>query len=711
MRMPSRASAASRAGAKVKQSITRLGGGTTSQGVSFPGGLDQVTPALALQPGALRDGVNFEVSQSGGYGRIPGYERFDGRPSPSSASFGVVQVTAFTNVPAVGQTLSQAVSGATGVIVAVHSSGFPFYVAVTKVAGTFDAIHAVLVGATPIGTAITTMVALSSKEVAQYTAAAADAYRPDIGAVPGSGPMRGVVGMVFSGADNVYAFRDNAGATAVDVYKKTNAGWVQVPLFKIVEFNTGNAATPTDGQVLTQGGVTATVKRVMWRSGSWTGTAAGGFVVTAPAGGNFVAGAATLSGGATVALLGAQTSIVITPGGKYEFAKYNFSGSTTTKRIYGVDGVNKAFEFDGETYAPITTGLSPDNPRHLACHKNFLFLSKGSSIIHPGAGTPFKFSAIDGGGEIATGDDVSGMVTLPGSQTTATLAVYQESNTNFLYGTDPATFNLVSFNTGAGALPYSIQNLFDTFVFDSLGVITIQTSLNYGNFLPSTLTKNILPLILQERSRIACSCVSRDKSQYRVFFSDGNALWITVVNKSYLGPAAMQFPNPVACVDEVETASAGHAIYFGSSDSLGYVYQMDVGTSFDGAEINAYITLAWDFFKSPGYLKKYRAARVEIQGNAYAEMSFGYQLGYGSPDIAQPAFVLYPSNFSGAPVWDQFVWDNFFWDGRVLFPTNVPLEGSAENIQVTISTVTNYIAPFNVNSIMYNYSPLRIIRV
>lgn len=696
---------------EVKYSITRLGGGVTASGASYPGGFDQTTPSLSLQPGALRDVINFEVSQSGGYARIEGYERFDGKARPSDATYVVVQVASFTNVPTVGQTLTQATSGATGKIIAVNNVSGAYYCVVTQVTGTFDTTHNVLVGATPIGTAITNSAAITSMLDAQYTALAADVYRALIGAVPGSGAILGVVAMVFSGVDNVYAFRANAGGTAVDIYKSSAGGWANVPFYKIVSFTLGNTATPLDGEVLTQGGVTATVKRVMTQSGLWTGTAAGQLVITTPAGGNFAAGAATLSGGATVTLSGVETSISLLPGGKFVFDKGNFSGQLSSRRIYGADGVNKAFEFDGDVLSPITTGLTTDNPKFVCVHHSFLFLSKDSSIIHSGAGTPFKFSTTDGGGEIATGDEVTGLITLPGSQTTATLGVFLRSNTAFLYGVDPASFNFVTFNTGIGALPYSCQNLADSYAMDDLGVVTLQTSLNFGNFEPKTLTQNIMPFIQQERSKLTYSSVSKVKNQYRLFFSDGYGLWLTTVNQRYLGAAVVQFPNPVNCVDQNDTSILGMVSYFGSNDNLGYVYQLDVGTSFDGANIDAHISLAWDAIKSPRILKRFRAASIEIQSNTYAQIYFGYQLGYGTTLIGQPSSVPYASNFSAAPTWDAFTWDNFTWDGQTLMPTDVDMTGTAENVQTILSSTTNYIAAYNLNSVIYHYTPRRGMRV
>lgn len=696
---------------RVQYSLTRLGGGITGQGISYAGGLDLTTPSLALQPGALRDCLNFECAQSGGYARIQGYERVDGRAAPSAATYTIVQISSFTNVPSIGQTITQATSGATGNIIAVNNVVGACYMAVTQVTGTFDFTHAIAVGITPIGTAITPTVALSRKTEAQYFAAAADVYRALIGAVPGSGAILGVVGMVFNNVDCLYAFRANVGATAVNLYQTSAGGWVQVPFFNVVEFTAGAVAIPLDGAILTQGGVTATIKRVMWRSGAWTGTAAGGFVITNPVGGNFAAGAATISGGATVTLSGIQTAITLAVGGRFEFIKCNFSGQLVTRRIYGCDGVNKCFEFDGTALAPITTGLSPDTPNHIVFFKNYLVVSQASSIIGSGPGTPFKWTTTDGGWEIATGDAVTVMLALPGSQTTATLGVFMRGNTAFLYGTNPTDFNFVTFNTGTGALPFSGENLFDSFVFDTLGVITLRTSLNYGNFLPSTLTKNILPFIEQKRSKLAASSLSRSKSQYRVWFNDGYGLWLTMVNQQYLGASIIYFPNPVSCTDDADTAASGIAGYFGSSDGLGYVYKLDAGTSFDGANIDAYITMAWDALKSPRMLKRFRAASIELQGDAYVEISLGYQLGYGTPNIGQSTNVNYGSDFASSPVWDVFTWDNFTWDGSALFPTDADVTGTAENIQVTLASSTNYIAAYTVNSLIYHFTPRRGIRV
>lgn len=695
----------------VDYSITPLGA-TTKGFQTYPGGLDLVTPTLELQPGALRNAQNFECAIQGGYGRIQGYERVDGRPAPSAAGFTVVQVVSFTNVPVVGDAITQAVSGATGVVAAVNT--VPPYMIVTKLVGAFDATHSITkAGPTTIGTATTTTVFLTPIQIAQYTAASADIYRADIAAVPGSGSILGVVYLHLLGSDGLYAFRANAGNTAVDIYKATTAGWTLVPFFKIVEFTAGGGGVvPLDGATLTQGANSATIQRVMWRSGAWAGTAVGAFVITTPAPGNFAAGAATISGGATATLSGAQTTISLSPGGRFEFAKGNFTGRVTTDRAYGTDGVNKAFEFDGTTLAPITTGLSApssDTPLHVAVHKGYLFVSYGSSALYSGPGTPFKWSAVDGGGEIAVGDNVTAMITLPGNQSTATLAIFQTTNTSFLYGNAAATWQLVTYNTGVGARPYSVQNLFDSFSFDDFGVMTLQATLNFGNFSASAITRNILPFIVAERATVVASGMSRTKGQFRVFFRDGYGIYMTISNQTYLGAIPVLFPNAVTCTDNDKTASGDEVNYFGSTN--GFVYQFDKGTSFDGGDLFAFITMAWDALKSPRLRKRFRAASVEVSGVGYAAFNFSYLIAYGSVLTLQAPQMATTTPFVPAPIWDSFVWDQFTWDGVTLSPTDADMVGTAENVQVTIQSSTNYMNAYQVNSIIYHYTPRRGIRV
>ena len=53
------------------------------------GGLDLETSPLAVEPGRILSSLNYEPVD-GGYRRLRGYERFDGRPRPSDAPYWIV---------------------------------------------------------------------------------------------------------------------------------------------------------------------------------------------------------------------------------------------------------------------------------------------------------------------------------------------------------------------------------------------------------------------------------------------------------------------------------------------------------------------------------------------------------------------------------------------------------------------------------------------
>ena len=82
----------------------------------FPlgGGLDLITPAISIEPGALIATDNYEADPRG-YARTGGYERFDGQQMPSTASYWYLNFDAGTVEITEGQTVAGEGSGATGV--------------------------------------------------------------------------------------------------------------------------------------------------------------------------------------------------------------------------------------------------------------------------------------------------------------------------------------------------------------------------------------------------------------------------------------------------------------------------------------------------------------------------------------------------------------------------------------------------------------------
>ena len=670
--------------------------------IKLIGGLDEMTPPYERAPGLARVAQNFEADISGGYATIEGYERFDGRAAPSAATYTWLPCTSITG-GAVGNTLTGA-GGATGVIIAVTADGF----ALTSRNGTaYVAGENLNVGAGTIAVATTAGVvggAATALLNAQYLNLAADVYRALIGVPTGSGKILG--GFYFN--DVNYCFRNDAPGTAAGLWKSTGSGWTAVTLFNEVSFTTGGATQPAEGATLTQGANTALIKRVVLTSGSWAAnTAAGRLIVSTPAPGAFAAGAATV-GAINVTLSGAQTAITLAPSGRYETVAENFGGSVNTRRVYGCDGVNRGFEFDGTVFVPISTGMTADTPNHVFAHKKQLFFSFGASVQHAAPGTPYIWSAVLGASELAMGDTVTGFAGQPGSSAGGALAIFTRNRLSVLYGSGVSDWNLVPYRDELGAWAWTIQDVGYTMFLDDHGITDIQASQEYGNFAHNAITNKIRPTITEYKPYAIASSICRKKSQYRIFFTNGRGLYVTVVGKKVVGIMPVKFPDTVRCTWTTENNAGEEVMFFGGDD--GYVYQLDKGTSFDGDAINFNIQLAYNFFKSPRIDKSYFDATVEVSGTGYTAFSFGYSLGYGATDIPQPTNQLEAPNISSVAAWDSFIWDAFTWDGSSLFPSVLPMDGMAENVSLAISGSSDYYAPLKLTAAIIHYAMRRRLR-
>lgn len=669
--------------------------------ISLAGGLDQVTPTLSLQPGYARRAANFECSINGGYTRIAGYERYDGHANPSDANYNLL-VCNITGAIAVGNTITGVTSGNTGKVIAISGSN----VITTRETGTFQNGESIQVSAVTVGSIVTVNgIAPDAVVDATYKALAADEYRTSISAVPGSGPIRGVA--YYNGL--VYAWRNNAGGTALALYKSSATGWVQVSLGYELGFDAGSVAV-ADGATINglTSGASAVVSRVVLEDGAWsTSDAAGRFILSAVVGTFQDNEVIRVSTTAVAVANGTNSAITLAPNGRVETGIGNIGGGVANTKIYGCDGVNRGFEFNGTTYVPIKTGMATDVPTRVAVHKSHLFFAFNESLQFSAIGAPYQWTPLLGAGEIALNGPITNLLVLPGNQTTGALGVYTRNDTNVLYGTSADTFQLATFNTGTGGIPFTAQNMDQGYVLDDRGVMNLNTSLNYGNFESNALTLRIRPFIQARRNLASGSVLNREKGQYRIFFSDGTGLYTTFNGAKVLGHMPVQFPNPVTCCVEGETPDGSSTSFFGSTN--GFVYRLDAGTSFDGAVIPANINLVYNSIKSPRILKRYRKASLEMTGDSYAEVEFGYDLGYRSVELEQDTGKVY-SNDLRSSYWDEMTWDNFVWDGRDISPSEIELMGTAENLSIQLSSVSAIIRPFTVNNIIIHYTMRRGLR-
>ncbi len=639
------------------------------------GGLDLMSPAISIAPGMVISSQNYEPAISAGYRRIDGYEAFDGRASPTAASYWILN-TALTGSVVVGNTVTGSTSGATGVVLFNATT----YLVLARVSGTFVAetltVAAVNVGAST--SAANLNGAILPSDHADYKLLSANDQRTFIQAVPGSGAIRGV--WVFN--DIVYAFRDNVGATANIMWKSSAGGWVQVTLQTQLPFNAATGQIFA-GDTVTGGtsGATGLVVGALLQSGTWA-VAGVGMLIISTVVGTFSSGEAIKVGGVSKATTTAASSAIVrAPGGRCEFFNYNFTGSTNTTKMYGVDGANLAFEFDGTNYFPIRTGMAVDTPTHVIAHKGYLFLSFLASVQFSALGNPYAYTVVLGAGEFDCSSAVSAFLPQGGNATGSSLAIFTGERTFILYGTSSSDFKLVSSVFDIGYLPYTAQQVSnDVFGMTTRGIQALLTTLNYGDFDYASISHMIQPLITAKRGLTVASNTLRTKNQYRVYFTDGTALAVGLTGDKVTALMPLYYAQTVRCIVTATMTNGAEATYFGSDD--GFIYQDNVGTSQNGAAIEAWARLPFNNDKSPRVRKRFRRAVLECVAEGYAQLNISYDFGYSNP-LVQPSSPAANNVLIGAGgYWDQVIFDQFTWDTQSVTTPSTTIDGTETNISM-----------------------------
>ena len=684
--------------------------------VLLRGGLNLVTPAIAMPPGSCIAAENYEPDVRG-YRRIGGIERYDGRPRPSSASYWVLNFTGGSVAMTAGQLVTGATSTNTATVLvdavvtsgSYGSSNAAGYVVVYNASGVFANGENLQVSAVTVAVANRTAIARGADTDANDTAwyrAAVAATRTPISAPPGSGPIRGV--WAYNGS--AYCFRDNAGATAGVMYKATSAGWIAQTLGETVDFTAGTAAYK-EGETLTKGAVTSTIRRVVVTSGVWGSTAAGYLVISARSGGSYSAGTATSASGSAT-LSGAETAITLPPGGSYRFTNHNFYGAAYSVRMYGVNGVGQAFMWDGTYFTPIRTGLSNalDKPTHIAQFANHLFLGYVSGTINfSSIGEPLTYITTTGSGTFSFGSQVTDML----ESASTSMIIFGRGRVSYVTGSSAATFILNSISTDAGAVYGTAQMVGgDPIYQDEAGIRRMSTTLAFGAWTMNTISQLITPVFKAKQDAGVTSVGSirsRARDQYKLFFSDGTGVTV------YLGrsvPEIIPFNLgsvivSCSCAGPIDGATGQEVMLIGST--TGMVYQLDVGQSFDGNQISAFMLLPFNFVGTTAQVKRFYKAALEIDAGPSTSIAMSAEFDYGNSN--QPAASEQSFNVSGGGgLWNQMLWNNFYWSASYQGLAEAYIQGRGRNAAIGVMSDATYEDPHTLSALTLNYVNLGVVR-
>tara|TARA_R100001377_G_scaffold14013_1_gene7116 strand:- start:456 stop:1931 length:1476 start_codon:yes stop_codon:yes gene_type:complete len=378
----------------------------------------------------------------------------------------------------------------------------------------------------------------------------------------------------------------------------------------------------------------------------------------------------------------------LSPNGNFEFINHNFTGHSGSLKMFGCDGINKAFQFNGTTLSFLTTGMTTDTPSHIGVHKNHLFLSfTGGSVQHSGVGNPASWNLVTGAGEIGIGTEVTGFSSMKGDS----LAITGRNQISILYGASASDWNLKLFSPAIGAVARTNGQMdSDLYFFNGDDLSSLTATQAFGDFESASVSAVVKPFIDARKNNIVGATVNRDKNQYRLFFDDKSVLVGTIINRQVVGFTTWRLEHTPSFITEK---------YMGCTD--GSVMYMDNGVSFNGTAIQSYLRLPFTSFNTPHRKKRFRKATLELEAGSQATLDYLADYDYGSGGSSSGAQATV---YGGGGFWDVANWNNFVWSSAVVASAEAYLNGSGMNISLLIVHSSATDPAFTLQGVQLNYS-------
>jgi hypothetical protein len=667
--------------------------------VAFNGGLDQETPDESITPGFARDALNFEVDSGGGYtrvggttrvitGQVPAWEtpylvarmtnlrrRDNGVALPDNFNS---RTTLTTRVLRWGANSAAGLDSAStsGTLVAGIKDGAAWIVIfrmtqINATLGTYPPPAALenqgtdssgqndvrgVFGATGHTVATPAQLAWLRKEVA------ADRNRQASSNWVG-GTSNRLHGSFYLGGSLWFVAVPAAAAANVLSPHPNNS-----PLARVF-FSAGTGTTPLAGATVTQGAVSGTLHRAIARVGTWAASNAGGeLLLTGVTGGTFGAGAITIVGHGTATGSATAVTLGTMPSPYQDVRSTYFSVATGTlggrmAAYFSAAGAAGSaptlFEFDGVACVPITgSPLVVAGQGNLVClHSNRLWIAEGDRLVCSSVDNAHRFIASEGAVDIRFNGTITNLVSMVGAQDSAPLLVTTTEGVFMLYGTGagPAPlydWNLVPLAPRTPVARGTAQLVGQDVLMWSppYGVMSLRSMQSFGNFEAGTVTRTMTPWVEPRRNKAIGSVSVLSRDQYRVFFSDGMALHVTIVGGQvrgampvrYAGPFQQWAPVEGAPINENEYPVLGGAFRHvqrgidanGVERTIGCSgmqpvmldqggFFTDLGSTSEGGDpppISAYLVMPFNFLKALTAQKTFSRGELQAETPGYFEI-------------------------------------------------------------------------------------------
>ena len=415
-----------------------------------------------------------------------------------------------------------------------------------------------------------------------------------------------------------------------------------------------------------------------------------------------------------------RSTLARTGQGQCQFAL--FEGATFDYgQVIIADGANKLYSFRMEGTGALTTRTffaeeitvtGTKHVKYITIHDHHLIAAgvedNLSTVFYSVYNDATDFTG-SGAGSVTISDQVEGIKGFRED-----LIVFAENSIHKLVNiNDSANIRIDPITENVGCLSgYSIQEIGGDLIFLAPdGLRTVAGTARIGDVELGTVSKEIQPLVtdLTEsiNSYIISSIVLREKSQYRLFYTD-----TTIQNSSQRGIIGTLRPNGFQWSETrgIEVTEIGSGFdqngveqyYHGDTD--GYVHVHDSGNDFDGSTVLArYATPDYDY-GDLGTLKTLHYLKVSASAEGVVEPNVQVRFDYGSTDIPQPPDLFDLGIINPPSLFGDAIFNTNVFGGAESPLVRVALQGSGHSNNFTIISEDTK-APYTINGLYINFVP------
>mgnify|MGYP005634912559 FL=1 len=384
-------------------------------------------------------------------------------------------------------------------------------------------------------------------------------------------------------------------------------------------------------------------------------------------------------------------------GGKARSALYNLDGDD---KVLFVDGVNypAIYNTSGNTLTAITGSTDVLGASHVAVFKDTAFYAKDNNVFFTAPFTVDNFSAADGAGSLNVASDVTGLAVFRDQ-----LIIFTTDSIKRLTGNTTSDFQVSPITDRIGCVSGdTIQEVGGDIMYlapDGIRLLSATDRIgDFGLDIASDPIAKDASTFLGSTSNFT-SVILREKAQYRIFAyieSEQNEVAKGLIATKFVaqGASGISWSTTFgikAYIADSRYSGTAETIAFANGD--GYIYIMDTGSSFDGANIDAIYESPFMPISDPQLRKSFY--KMTLYAEPTGPMDLGLNIKYDfdtatSTGVIQPATQRVESTGTAIFLYGSSaaVFGTATYGGELDVVYNTNLVGSGKTIAIRVEDLS-----------------------